>query len=502
MYRLLFVITFVYGRTVTLTNIPPETSRNTKTYEIEVPGKEPIRIIEADPPWNTFRRPQSLDFNFNRISTTEEPPTTLSTSTLVENSTKIYSPEALNAFLKSYAEKIREKKRRNTTSSEEKIDRVSDVPLEESDDDYDKSKRWGLINTRKPNPYEEKDGWVTMDAIPWSSSQISKWQSSHKPKPEYQRPDNFHFNDFNKPYSNYDYNRPYSKPSKPQKPIYSYDQTPFSVQSQTDLDRVYQKPASSYNIHVSNRPTWNEDRKPYITVAYDNYPIDDDRDIITDGKPNDFPTRYVPVRRPYEPLQERPSSNVHPMTHPQNGNGEWVLLSTTKGYQYPRQKQQRAIAITPNSIGVKRSVRLTVLPPDENSKINMTTSHGGLLEVDATFETVEESQKVFSERLQVNKTRPKPTRPILKLKKKPIKIQPKTDSSLNLPVIQQDSRMTHQPDTSAVLAAIGAGMVPATMAMLMPFVNGRKRRSIDGFRNVVNATNVPFTDYELTLQSY
>lgn len=36
-----------------------------------------------------------------------------------------------------------------------------------------------------------------------------------------------------------------------------------------------------------------------------------------------------------------------------------------------------------------------------------------------------------------------------------------------------------QGDTSAeILAAIGAGLVPATMAMIVPLALGRKRRSI------------------------
>lgn len=495
MYRLLFVISLVHARTVRLTNVPSETARGSKTYEIEVPGRDPIRIIEADPLWDNNRYPHRLDF---RRYSTELPPTSTTESNLVENSTKIYSPEALNAFLKSYAERLREKKRQ--TSAEQlrstEIDRYSGASVEESDDDYDKSKRWGLVDTKRHSSNEEKDGWVTMDAIPWSSSQISKWQTN-KPKPqEHHRPDSYHSNnDYHQPsYSSYELNlRPYSKPTRPNKPIYEYNQTPFSVNPNLDFERpTYQKP--SYNIHVSNRPSWNEDKKPYITVAYDNYPVDPERDIITDGRPGDFPSRYVP-KRPYEALQERPTSSVHPNAHPVNGHGEWVLLSTTKGYQYPRQKHQRAVAITPNSIGVKRSVRLTVLPPEENSKINMTTSHGGLLEVDATFETVEESQKIMSERLQLNKTKGRPSRPVLKLKRKPQKSQPKS-GEVALPVVQ-DSRMSHQPDTSAVLAAIGAGMVPATMAMLMPFVNGRKKKSPF---HVLNATNVPYTQYELTLQ--
>lgn len=520
-FGLLLLVTFVSGRTVKLSNVPPENYERIKTYELEVPGrKNPIRIIEAEPHW-THRESHELDYervsteehpkfysqdeNFHHLKTsTDIPPTStpLSEHNLVENSTKIYSPEALNAFLKSYAEKLREKSTESTGS--ESLERRGEFDkesghfghsIEESDDDdYDKSQRWGLVDTKKHDPYKEKDGWVQMEAIPWSSSQISKWQSNHKPvKParpqEYNRPDPYHSisssNEYHKPsYSSYEGVKGYQRPNRP---TYEYAQNSFSVKPNLDFDRVYHKP--SYAVHVSNRPSWNDDPKPYVGVEYpdSSFPVDEDRDIITDGRPSNFPSSYSP-RRPYEPLQARPTNSIRPPTHPQNGNGEWVLLSTTKGYQYPRQKKERAIAITPNSIGVKRSVQLTVLPPEKNSKINMTTSHGGLLEVDATFETVEESQKIMSERLRQKNTTEAPPKVLKLKKKKPQKSHPRNDE-ISLPVVPQDSRMHHnhhRPDTSAVLAAIGAGMVPAAMAMMMPFVGAGKRR-----RRSVNFTNVP-----------
>lgn len=37
---------------------------------------------------------------------------------------------------------------------------------------------------------------------------------------------------------------------------------------------------------------------------------------------------------------------------------------------------------------------------------------------------------------------------------------------------------TDRDQSTEILAAVGAGMVPATMAMLMPMVLGRKRRYI------------------------
>lgn len=553
-FRLLFVIVVVTGRTVRFSNVPPAASRTTRTYEIEVPGKPPIRIIEAEPLWDNNYVPigrysyrDSLEHRAVKIKS-EEIGTTEIPSILEENSTKIYSPEALNTFLKNYAEKIREKEKEIESSekhlSEEQIDRLSDIGIEEDNDEFeDKSKRWGLADARKPNhPYEDKNGWVTMEAVPWSSSKIQKWHTNQKyeVKPNEYRPYGSHsyssqnvnshdyptneYNDFknsyNKPHSSYDVStRPpfHLKPdSRPSTPTYGYDPVPIHIKPRPDYHSDHSRPSSwehpssSFNLHLSSRPeSWQSNKKPDVTIYYEGHPIDEHRDIITDGKPGDFPNRNSPYRHPYEPLKERPIP--HPSTHPANGNGEWILLSTTKGYQYPRVKQQRSLDFNPrvpNTLGTKRTVRLTVLPPDENSKVNMTTSHGGLLEVESTFETVEQSQrKVLSERLQMNNT----SKPILKVKKKPSKQHIIKSGSSPLPDVQQlqlqknsvvNSRTHNHHDTPAVLAAIGAGMVPATMAMLMPLMNGRRKRNVQSSYNkhVINVTRVPFLDYELTLQ--
>ena len=56
-------------------------------------------------------------------------------------------------------------------------------------------------------------------------------------------------------------------------------------------------------------------------------------------------------------------------------------------------------------------------------------------------------------------------------------------------------------DSSAVLAAVGAGMVPATVAMLMPMIAGRRKKR-DLFATAGRARNVtqfPDLDYEATL---
>ena len=96
-------------------------------------------------------------------------------------------------------------------------------------------------------------------------------------------------------------------------------------------------------------------------------------------------------------------------------------------------------------------VRLTVLPSVNGT--NTTTSHGGLLEVEKTFKTVDQSQKEY----EANKE--KLTRPTF-VNKRPIR-----------------NTFMRRPSNSALLAAVGAGMLPATMAMMIPMMLGRKKRS-------------------------
>lgn len=83
----------------------------------------------------------------------------------------------------------------------------------------------------------------------------------------------------------------------------------------------------------------------------------------------------------------------------------------------------------------------------------MTTSHGGLLEVDSSRQTIENS--------------------VLKANKKRNKRKNSGENTIQRIEIENGSK----PDSTAVLAAVGAGMVPATVAMIMPML-GRRRREI------------------------
>lgn len=61
-----------------------------------------------------------------------------------------------------------------------------------------------------------------------------------------------------------------------------------------------------------------------------------------------------------------------------------------------------------------------------------------------------------------------------------MKLKMKTNSFLS----QVFATKSGQQDTTAeILAAVGAGLVPATMAMIVPLALGRKRRSIGNVDN-------------------
>lgn len=96
-------------------------------------------------------------------------------------------------------------------------------------------------------------------------------------------------------------------------------------------------------------------------------------------------------------------------------------------------------------------VRLTVLPSINGT--NTTTSHGGLLEVEKTFKSVDQSRKEYEMEKQT-------LIPAI-LKKRPIR-----------------NTLGNHPSNSAVLAAVGAGILPATMAMMIPMILGRRKRDL------------------------
>jgi hypothetical protein len=371
--------------------------------------------------------------------------------------------------------------------SAEPTNRLANLYLDENPPDSSsvdgKSKaHWSLINAQHHNhPYDDRDGWVTLEAIPWSSSKISKWQSSNTgtKRPHWEsRPPSQDWNT-DKP------SKPWERPQNSDRPT----------------DWKYEKPFKPQYL-VSNRPSddsWSQEaiHKPVIHLErpvgdYSYKPSQDHHqqwitsnhpDVITEETPENWPD---PVHRPggtgslkpwptqeiefthhhpqyddnykYESNRRPPTPVVYhdggrPQNYPESGDGEWVLLSSTKGYSKPlrHHSYQRALTLNPRPITSTRSVRLTVLPA-LNGTANTTTSHGGLLEVDSTFQTVDEAQRDEAFKRIENDS-------------KPVAVK-----FISTPVRSKG-------DGRAVLAAVGAGMLPATMALLVPMMLGRRKRS-------------------------
>lgn len=483
-------------------------SPTTKSYDIEVPGSNPIRIFEAESPWPTAASKKATEkfehrgFS-NRRNGNNDAATTLRTKTSLHDPTAFeekdrvevvteYSSIPLEEFIKSYAEK-------NKIDSYEKTE--SEKPRHSFGNSYKNEfpKRWDMMHAQKHNhPFDDRKGWVSLEPVPWSVAKISKWNSRYKPqepaKPSW-------MDDYSSSYSNSgsNYNHYNKNPYKPRPTNNFYN----------EQNNYYMEEPSNNGFYDRNSNTRPSFSSPYYVQKLQvqssiDYPgqvnklshkhdedCDHFGDIITDGLPPNFPE--PPHQQMIDPNRRQGNSEPHPASYPFNGDGEWVLLSTTKGYKYPKHRsRERSLNLdgdANNSIGVHRSVRLTVLPPLKNSKVNMTTSHGGLLQVESTQHTVEEDhrQHLKKQKQKVKQhQQQKPSRRPNKVMRLPNQVKDVTASTV--------TTRNNAPDTSAVLAAVGAGMIPATMAMLLPMAmsrGSRKRRSV---RNVTsNPSNVEIT---------
>ncbi|XP_018565193.1 uncharacterized protein LOC108906439 [Anoplophora glabripennis] len=470
-YLLVSLLSYIFNSA----NATPTTTR---VYDLDLLGPNPIRIVEGENLWKTKEDTTQPTSRFEeRLFTTATSTTNLNNplSDEQENNSAEFSHTALRDFLSSYAEKVIKNKRPDRSPSGE---------------DKEGKKHWSLLNVREHNhPYDDKKGWVTLEPIPWSLSKISKWQSKSTTT---ERPwDDFPSHE-NKPPHNIDYsNDRLSSWNKPTlENSYHYGNRPQDNKNEYQLYYLdddksqYSKPSAVYGQTVHLHAHTPYQRHPVKANSYYNHDHncnhDEDVGIITDGKPPNFPSNYYENRRI--------GTDLNPETNPDIGDGEWVLLSTTKGYKLPKSKQ-RSLEINPRSIGTHQSVSLTVLPPLKNSKVNMTTSHGGLLQVDSSFETVEQAQRKY---IKLQKMKDKPKRHSKPLKKK------KPTRELTSSTIATIPRNT-PPDSSAVLAGVGAGMIPATMAMLVPIaMNGKRRKK----RSLLLAASSPSSGVQITLPRY
>lgn len=363
-----------------------------------------------------------------------------------------YTQEELNGFLKKYVE------HNGDIPSDEASNKLANIYMDEavnvlegekeSGKSQEKSKSWQLMQAQaNKNPYDDRTGWVTLEPVPWSSSQVQKWEPNKRPPaiPQWNE---------DPPQSSWNRPTPSKWPEKTwNKPTYEYKP------SNKPWADKYSRPASNYGDSYGSGS-----------------------EIITDDRPSSFPNepaRPTWYERPQTEVvyQGEKEGHLHPITHPSEGDGRWVLLSSTKGYSVPHRSRanQRSLFITGKpsdgtpSIKSHRSVRLTVLPP-LNGTMNTTTIHGGLVEVEQTHQTVDEAHRAHVAKMLKLETM-SPTSAALK--------QPQaTRRSIKVYPVRAPQ---NQARNNAMLAAVGAGMIPATVAMMLPMVLGRRRRSLDRF---------------------
>lgn len=411
----------------------------------------------------------------------------------------VYSPELLQKFLKDYANKVQSTE---ATSLEpirplddhRHYEQISDKyeSIEAADED-DGNRRVSSANTendnasndiqeRKPyrpgssnsyqHPFNKNTGWVTLEAVPWSKSKVSKWQSSAKPS--YQNQNNFNYqgnnNGFSRPPQSrppsYNYEEDYGNGNddyynqRPTRPTYQNNQFYGAGSSNNRPSPDYaQHHSSHHSSSFNNNNNYDNDHhqpnRPYQP------------EIITDNRPSNFPSEHEShhhneysnrptsygnrPNRPNNDYQYSSNSNYnhysnkdgpHPLTYPNSGaDGDWVLVSTTKGYQFPKRNGQRAmlfqaqngvagsdtrntdnkgiitaasqqssISIRPPNYQVgptkttQQQVKLTVLPlfvkhekPFYDSHHNMDvnvykpSSYNGIIETEPSSQTIEES---------------------------------------------------------------------------------------------------------------
>lgn len=384
---------------------------------------------------------------------------------------KPYTQDELNRILKRYGE---------ADSESESSDKILSY---DDGGNQDKSKAsWNLVqqqdsqqNSGGPkNPYDDRRGWVTLEPMAWSSSHIQKWEPNNRPT--WPPPPQDHGGQSG--YSPWASNRPVQRPSGGGGGG-GYQQPQQQHHSDWTTERPWIRPTYDYSpkpqygggggggSHYSPKPPTSHGSQQSFYGWNNN---NAEQDIITDGKPGQFPADayHKPWNGGGDYGQTAPSYGPRPTEA--EGDGQWVLLSSTKGYSIPHRPNRRSLA---RSISVdavnrpaeatsssKRTVRLMVLPPDKDSQ-NVTTSHGGMIQVDVSGKSVDQEQREYAAARALKGTA--------------------TAVDSDVQVFAADrSTGAADDDRRAVLAAVSAGMLPAaTMAMFLPMmVASRKRRDL------------------------
>ncbi|XP_031626529.1 uncharacterized protein LOC116342879 isoform X1 [Contarinia nasturtii] len=451
----------------------------------------------------------------------------------------VYSPILLKKFMKEYADKLKNADvstkneiqkihekiheqlsnhgNKNTNENENsEPPLVFDKSIEEMEQKYNLNSYHDSYDDERNNRYKDRDGWVTLEAVPWSSSTVSKWRphshgmiedtrrrpSANTARPYNNKPDKFPYHDdFDDDY----YNRP--KPGyvdRDRPGVYSAWTKPNSM---NDNGRPRPQPyrfgeSSSFGSQNKYNDRDHHSARPWNNVG---------GDLITDNRPSDFPpeSHYNNHHHQDDDHFNTATSNFHASyeDRPSESNGEWVLISKTKGYQMTggnrRQHGKRALSTSntqssvivnvPQSMRVHKAIKLTVLPasdPAKNSTFSTdpkrkptTIIHGGMLEIDATHQSIEDDVRAT---MQAQKTHSNGNNPVKQSSSSPASSENKNKTRKLLKVIATKDG----PYKSAeILAAVGAGLLPATMAIIAPIVFGRKRRSVD------NSTEFPYREY-------
>lgn len=435
-------------------------ANNFTTYKVEVPNGDPITIIEGNTPLINkkirFNDVENSKYSINqnqengnkminlktslsmtvtphlnvdeheKMPTGEEESVTIDDGNLSPEHTQqsmktVYSPELLEKFLRDYANKVHVTEPTSIQSQDTTIEVTDDEPkdkyesIEAEDDgnrrvsnvnadqepqssDTQERKRYrpGSESNNYHHPYNKNNGWVTLEAVPWSKSKVSKWQSSVKPTSSnynypsgasggYNRPSRPPYN-YEEDYGNNNDNDEFYN-QKPSRPTFQNNQ--FYSPSSSGNNRPTPPPESSYSHHTqsshydddyrpnrphyqSERPSYHNERPSYQSERPSGYKPD----IITDNRPSNFPSHEPSYEHNRPNSYDRPNhydrphsdhyhsggshysnkDGTHPITYPNGGSsGEWILVSTTKGYQFPKRHGQRAMMFqAQNGIGDTR----------------------------------------------------------------------------------------------------------------------------------------------------
>lgn len=272
----------------------------------------------------------------------------------------VYSPELLQKFLKDYANKVH--MATSSTASTENFNVEKDKYVESQeqtsvdDDDgnrrvsnvenEDKSEELEDVQQRKNyrpgnHPYNKNSGWVTLDAVPWSKSKVSRWQSSQKPQNNYNnrpyRPPSSSAYDYDYNGSSNDNNDDYYAP-KPSRPTYHNNQF-YNNRPQSQESHSWHTSQQFHSSSHNDRPNHNSNRPSEINIITDNRPSNfpsHNEDHYHNQQSHQQPQHNYAFSKPYNRPSSYGSSNdysynnhgnhynsfkdgPHPQTYPQNG---------------------------------------------------------------------------------------------------------------------------------------------------------------------------------------